>query len=65
MAGIILYLIAITYALTIQRNALHHLIELTVHAATARHAARPAPPEVLATVKKVQRGGMFLGVWSW
>ena len=41
VAGIILYLIAIGYALTVQRNALHHLIELTVHATPARHPTRP------------------------
>src|SRR6478752_4835730 len=52
VAGIILYLIAIGYALTVQRNALHHLIELS---------STPPPPEVMNTVKKIQRGGMFLG----
>jgi uncharacterized membrane protein len=57
--GIVLYAITLTYALTIQRNALHHLIDLT--------STPPAPgtapsPEIPATVKKIQRGGMFLGL---
>ena len=39
VAGIILYLIALIYALTVQRNALHDLIELTVDA-----RRRPATP---------------------
>jgi len=58
-AGIVLYAIALTYALTIQRNALLRLIELS--------STPPAPgtapsPEIPATVKKIQRGGMLLGV---
>ena len=56
VAGIILYLIAITYALTIQRNALHLLIELTA-TPPPRHAARSA--RGVATVKKIQRGGIL------
>ena len=57
--GIVLYAIALTYALTIQRAALHHLIELS--------STPPAPgtqpsPEIPATVGKIQRGGMFLGL---
>lgn len=57
--GIVLYAIALIYALTVQRNALLHLIELT--------STPPAPgsapsPEIPATVKKIQRGGIFLGL---
>ncbi len=57
--AIVLYAIALTYALTVQRNALHRLIELT--------STPPAPgsapsPQIPATVKKIQRGGMFLGL---
>jgi uncharacterized membrane protein len=56
--SIVLYAIALTYALTVQRNAVLRLIELS--------STPPAPgstpsPEIPATVKKVQRGGMFLG----
>jgi uncharacterized membrane protein len=61
VAGIILYLIAITYALTIQRNALHHLIELTATPPPPGAPPGPPPPEVQATVKRIQRGGMLLG----
>ena len=61
VAGIILYLIAITYSLTIQRNALHHLIAITSTPPPPGTPPGPPPPEVLATVKKIQRGGMFLG----
>jgi len=58
-AGIVLYAITLTYALTIQRNALHHLIELT---STPPAPGTPPNPEIPATVKKIQRGGMFLGL---
>jgi uncharacterized membrane protein len=58
--GILLYVIAIVYALTVQRNALHHLIELTSSPPPA--GASGPSPEVVATVKKIQRGGMFLGL---
>ena len=56
--GIVLYAIALTYSLTIQRNALHHLIELS---STPPAPGSPPSPEIPATVKKIQRGGMFLG----
>jgi uncharacterized membrane protein len=62
LVGIVLYLIALTYGLTIQRNALHHLIELTSTPPPPGTPPGPPPPEVLATVKKVQRGGMLLGI---
>jgi len=58
-AGITLYAIALTYSLTIQRNALHHLIELT---STPPAPGSPPSPEIPATVKKIQRGGMLLGL---
>jgi uncharacterized membrane protein len=59
--GIGLYLIALVYSLTVQRSALHHAIELT--SAPPPAGAPPGPPPGLpATAKKIQRGGMFLGV---
>lgn len=61
LIGIVLYVIALTYALTVQRNALHHVIELTSGPPPAGAPAGP-PPELLATIKKIQRGGMFLGL---
>jgi uncharacterized membrane protein len=60
--GIVLYLIALVYALTVQRNALHHLIELTSTPPPPGTPPGPPPLEVMATVKKIQRGGMLLGV---
>ena len=55
--AIVLYLITLAYALTVQRNAVHHLIQLS--------STPPAPgtapsPEIPATVKRIQRGGIFL-----
>lgn len=58
-AGIVLYAITLTYALTIQRNALLHLIELS---STPPAPGTPPSPEIPATVKKIQRGGIFLGL---
>lgn len=56
--AIVLYAITLTYALTVQRHALHHLIEMT---STPPAPGSPPNPEIPATVKKIQRGGMFLG----
>jgi uncharacterized membrane protein len=58
--GITLYVIALVYALTVQRNALHHLIELT--SSPPPPGATGPSPEITATVKKIQRGGMLLGL---
>lgn len=60
LVAIVLYLFALVYALTVQRSALHHVIELTSAPPPAGAPAGP-PPELLATVKKIQRGGMLLG----
>jgi uncharacterized membrane protein len=56
--SIVLYAITLTYALTVQRNALHHLIEMS---STPPAPGSPPNPEIPATVKKIQRGGMFMG----
>jgi len=58
-AGIVLYLITLTYALTIQRNTVHHLIELT---STPPAPGSPPNPEIPATVRRIQRGGIFLAL---
>jgi len=58
--GIVLYVIALTYALAVQGPAGRRVAELT--------ATRPPPgatgpsPELMAAVKRAQRGGMFLGI---
>lgn len=57
--AILLYVIALTFSLTVQRNALHHLIELT--ATPPAPGTRP-PPEIPATVRKIMRGGIVTGV---
>jgi uncharacterized membrane protein len=62
MIAIVLYLIALGYAFTAQRNAVHHLIELTSTPPPPGTPPGPPPPEVLATVKRIQRGGMLLGL---
>jgi uncharacterized membrane protein len=59
--GILLYAIVMTYALTVQRTALHHLIELSTPP-PAGTPPGPPPAELLATVKKIQRGGIFMGL---
>lgn len=61
MISIVLYVIALVYALTVQRNALHHVIELTSSPPPADAPPGP-PPGFLETVKKIQRGGMLLGL---
>jgi len=62
--AIILYVVGITYALTIQRNAVHRLIELTTMPAGGPPPGAPAgpPPGVPETVRKIQMGGMGLGI---
>ena len=56
--AIVLYVIALVYGLTVQRNAVHHLIELT---STPPAPGTPPNPEIPATVQKIRRGGMILG----
>jgi uncharacterized membrane protein len=58
--GIVLYVITLVYALTVQRNALHRLIELSTPPPSGTPPG-PPPAELLLVVKKIQRGGMFLG----
>lgn len=60
--GIALYIVALVFALTVQRNALHHLIEMTSTPPPPGTPPGPPPPALLATVAKIQRGGMFLGI---
>ena len=62
LIAIVLYAITLTFGLTVQRTALHHLIDLSSTPPPPGTPPGPPPPELLATVKKVQRGGMFLGI---
>ena len=59
--AIVLYLIALTYGLTIQRTALHHVIDMSATPPPPGTPPGPPPPALMAEVKKVQRGGMLLG----
>jgi len=59
--GIVLYVIALVYALTVQRSALNRVIELS-SAPPPPDAPPGPPPELAAAVRMVQRGGMMLGV---
>lgn len=61
LLGIVLYVIALSYALTIQRSAVHRVIELTSSPPPPDAPPGP-PPAVLAAVRRVQRGGMSLGI---
>ncbi len=60
--GIVLYIVALVFALTVQRNTLQHLIEMTSTPPPPGTPPGPPPPALLATVAKIQRGGMFLGI---
>ena len=59
--AIVLYVGAITFALTIQRNTLHQLIEMTSTPPPPGATGGP-PPALMATVKRLQMGGMGLGL---
>jgi uncharacterized membrane protein len=62
LIAIVLYVILLAYAFTIQRNTLHRIIELGSTPPPPGTPPGPPPPELLSAVKKVQRGGMFLGL---
>ena len=66
VGGIVLYLIAVAYAVFVQAPAAAKMVELSAGGppAGAPPAGVPAgpPPEIAATAKKLQRGGMVLSV---
>lgn len=59
--ALLLYLGALVFALTVQRNTLHRVIEMTSTPPPAGATGGP-PPELMAAVKRLQMGGMGLGV---
>jgi len=58
--GIVLYVIALAYALLVQGPTGQRIVELS--SAPPPPGASGPPPELMAAVKKAQRGGMFLGI---
>ena len=60
IVGIVLYAIALSYSLLIQKRHVARVIELT--SAPPPPGASGPPPELMAEVKSVQRGGMILGL---
>jgi uncharacterized membrane protein len=58
--GIVLYLIALGFALFVQRATSKKLVQLT--STPPPPGATGPSPELLATVKRSQQGGMFLGL---
>ena len=64
--AIVLYVIAVGYAVAVQAPAAAKMVEITAGGppAGAPPAGAPAgpPPEIAALGKKLQRGGMFLSV---
>lgn len=61
LVATLIYLVALAYSFTIQRSALHHVIELTSGPPPA--GAPQGPPAGLReTVVAIQRGSIFLGL---
>jgi hypothetical protein len=62
--GIVLYLIAIGFAIFVQAKAAERLVEITKGMTGPPPAGAPAgpPPELIETAGKLQRGGMILTV---
>jgi uncharacterized membrane protein len=58
--AIVIYVIALTYSLAVQNRNVARIISLT--SAPPPAGASGPPPELQAVVKRVQRGGMFLGL---
>lgn len=79
LVAIVLYVMLLAYAFTVQRDTLHELIDMTSAPPSAGGATAPGmpppagsagttpgpggpPPAMMALVRKVQRGGMFMGL---
>jgi Predicted integral membrane protein (DUF2269) len=62
--GIVLYIVAIGYAIAVQAPAATRIVQLTGAMSWPPPAGAPAgpPPEIAATAKKLQQGGMLLTV---
>lgn len=68
LLGIVLYVIAMSFSIGVQSKSVERLVELTSAppptVPSEGPGAAPAgpPPQLLAAVRRVQRGGMFLTV---
>ena len=66
VAGIILYLIAVLFAVFVQAPAIEKMVKLTAGGPPPgpppEGAPAGPPPEIAATAQKLQRGGMILTV---
>jgi len=58
--GIVLYLIAYGYGFFVQRPLVERVVEMT--SSPPPPGASGPPPELMATVKRIQRGGMGMGL---
>jgi uncharacterized membrane protein len=58
--GIVLYVIGISYALFVQRPTGHQIVQLS--SSPPPPGATGPSPELVAAVRKAQRGGAFLGI---
>ena len=59
-AAIVLYVVVLAYSVLVQRRAVERVIELT--SAPPPAGATGPSPDLLAGIKRVQRGGMALGL---
>jgi hypothetical protein len=59
-AGIVLYLVVLAYAVVVQRRAVERVIDMT--SAPPPPGATGPSPDLMAAIKRVQRGGMGLGL---
>ena len=57
--GIVLYVIALGYALSVQRRLVKKAVALT---STPPPGAEGPPPELVATIRRIGQGGMFLAI---
>ena len=65
LVGIVLYVLLLTFALTVQGPTTERIIEMTsAPPPEAQAGSAPAgpPPALLALIAKVQRGGMMMGL---
>lgn len=61
LIAIVIYLVTVVYGLTIQRTALHRLIQLTSTPPPVGTSPGPPPAELVAVAERVRRGGMLMG----